>query len=186
MQANGERGGALRRMRLLRGMKQSHLAECLGVTQSTVSRWESGSLPLPDVQWRLARRALAPLVASVEEAVLVRLVEQSRSRVHLICDRTHRLIAASPARCENWRIPYGRLKGQPMLPYASPEILKAESTLAGLGWHEGRVPRLVVATGPNARGDVPILPGRVLWERVGLGDGAAGRLVTTLEGAPAA
>jgi transcriptional regulator with XRE-family HTH domain len=39
-------GKALKRMRQVRGIKQVHLAELMGVTQSTISRWERGTLPL--------------------------------------------------------------------------------------------------------------------------------------------
>ncbi|RYY47550.1 MAG: XRE family transcriptional regulator, partial [Sphingomonadales bacterium] len=37
-------GPALRRWRMLRRVKQAHAAELFGVAQSTVSRWECGSL----------------------------------------------------------------------------------------------------------------------------------------------
>ncbi|WP_371350758.1 helix-turn-helix domain-containing protein, partial [Salmonella sp. M265] len=39
-------GPALRRWRLLHRVKQTHAAELLGVAQSTISRWESGTQAL--------------------------------------------------------------------------------------------------------------------------------------------
>jgi transcriptional regulator with XRE-family HTH domain len=45
-----DQGRRLRRMRLLRHIKQSHLGELMGVDQATVSRWERGILELSETQ----------------------------------------------------------------------------------------------------------------------------------------
>jgi transcriptional regulator with XRE-family HTH domain len=176
------RGRALRRMRLLRQMKQSHLAELMGVDQATVSRWERGILAMSEAQRTAAHRLLAgpgPF-GSTQDAALRRLVESSTHKVHLVCDQTHCLLAASPARQAEWRIDLSELLGKSLLVYASPEILAADAALDDLGWHEGRLCSLEVDTGPNSSAELAILPGRTLWERVLLGDGTAGRLVTTI------
>ena len=172
-------GRALRRMRLLRNMKQSHLAEFMGVNQATVSRWECGLLAMSEAQEASVRRLLA-VSTSAQDAALKRLVESSTLKVHLVCDRTHQLLAVSPARRAEWRLEASELLGKSLLVYASPEILLAEAKLGELGWQEGQVPSLTVDTGPNADPAVPIRPGRMLWERIVLADGTAGRLVTTL------
>jgi len=171
-------GPAMRRMRRLRGMKQAHLAELLGVAQTTVSRWERGLLPLPAATGAVLERLLAP--ASGQDAALRRLVESSAAPVHLICDRTHRLLAASRPRQAEWRGGAGEFLGHSLLPYASAEILAAEAGLEDLGWHEGVLASLALETGANDDPVLPIRPGRVLWERIPLADGTAGRLVTTL------
>ena len=44
-------GLALRQMRLLRGIKQAHFAQLMGVSQATVSRWERGKR-IPGPYWR--------------------------------------------------------------------------------------------------------------------------------------
>lgn len=173
-------GRALRRMRALRGMKQSHLAELLGVTQSTVSRWERGALAMSTSQEAAARRLLRSDCDPARDAALKRLVENSTLPVHLICDRTHRLLAASQERRAAWRTDPGSLFGRSMLVYASSEILAAEARLEALGWHDGALSRLAFDTGANDDPSVPIRPGRVLWERIALADGTTGRLVTTL------
>jgi len=172
-------GTALRRMRLLNGIKQAHLGEVLGVTQTTVSRWERGLQPLPAAKRAAVERLLAP--SSAQDAALRRLVESSAARVHLICDRTHRLLAASRPRQAEWPAGAGAFLGRPLLPYASNEILAAEARLGDLGWHEGRLASLALETGANGDPDLPIRTGRVLWERIPLAGGSAGRLVTSLD-----
>ena len=175
-----ELGHALRRMRLLQGMKQSHLAELLGVTQATVSRWENGILTLTAIQQGEVLRLLAARSDPTQDAALKRLVESSMRKVHLICDRTHRLLAVSPARQAEWQVDSADFLGKSLFVYASPEIRVAESSLHRLGWHEGLLSSLTVETGPNADPGLRILPGRMLWERVILSDGTAGRLVTAI------
>ncbi|WP_026619540.1 transcriptional regulator with XRE-family HTH domain [Ensifer sp. WSM1721] len=169
-------GRRLKRLRLFACMKQSHVAELLQVTQATVSRWEAGVLTPSESQQRALEHVFAKM-PSTADAALKRLVETSTARVHLICDHSHRLLAASSSRRSEWR---RDLLGAPMFRYASEEIQKAEGDLDELGWHDGRVASLVVETGPNGRADVPIVAGRVLWERIPLADGTTGRLVTTL------
>jgi transcriptional regulator with XRE-family HTH domain len=172
-------GRALRRLRQLRGMKQSHLAELLGVTQSTVSRWERGDLEMSAAQRLAVQRLLEARPDPAQDAALKRLVETSMQKVHLVCDRTHRLLAVSPSRLADWRRPVAELLGTSMLVYATPEILAAEASLDAQGWYEDRRGSLRIATGTNA--ELPIRPGTALWERIPLADGGAGRLVTALD-----
>lgn len=167
----------LKRLRLLRGMKQSHLAELLNVAQATVSRWEAGLLKPSERQQAALERLFAEFAPSAADAALKRLVETSFARLHLICDHSHRLLAVSPLRRSEWR---REMLGTPMFRYASEEIRRAESALESLGWYESGTASLVVETGPNGRDDVPIAAGQVLWERIPLADGAMARLVTTL------
>ena len=167
-------------MRLLRDMKQSHLAHLIGVTQATVSRWERGLLILSEAQQAAAQRLLVAPPDPAQDAALKRLVQSSFRGVHLICDRTHRLLAASRVRQAEWRANPAEFLGRSLLGYASPEIRAAEARLGELGWHEGRLSHFIVDTGPNGHPIVPIRSGRVLWERIMLADGIAGRLVTTI------
>jgi transcriptional regulator with XRE-family HTH domain len=172
-------GPALRRLRRLRGMKQSHAAELLGVSQATVSRWERGELaPTPEAAAAIRRLTAASVTA---DAALKRLVEGAAGAVHLICDESHVLLAASPARTARWR---ADLQGRSLWRFASAEIACAERRLPDLGWRTGDCDALTFATGPNAAADVPIAPGLVLWERLHLADGRPVRLVSTLDAAP--
>lgn len=175
----------LRHLRRLAGMKQSHLADLMGVTQPTISRWENGSLPLTVEQARALQAIFAARPDPAQDAALKRLIETSTSPVHLVCDRTHRLLAASPARAADWRVDLADYLGRSMLVYASEEILAAEARLKDLGWHDGLVGSLAFDTGANGDPDIPIRPGPMLWERVRLSDGSAGRLATSFYGRPA-
>lgn len=171
------RPAELRRLRLGRAIKQEYLAALMQVSQSTVSRWERGRLRPSKAQARQLWRLLGVIPG---DAALRRLVETSARPVHLICDHTHRLLAASPARERAWRVSARELEGRSLWGYASEAIVDAETRLEAAGWHESPPPAVWFHTGPNRDRTVPIASGRVLWERLCLADGAAVRLVTSL------
>ncbi len=175
-------GRSLRRWRMLRRIKQQHAGELMGVSQATVSRWENGQLaPDPDEQRRL-RRLMQARLDSAADRELARLVEYSRRPVHLVCDFTHRLLALSPARERQCRLPRSALLGRSLWPYASAEIVAAEGRLAALDWYGPAAPELEIVTGANPAGAaVEIVPGRCRWVRFQLGDGSCVRLVETLD-----
>jgi transcriptional regulator with XRE-family HTH domain len=173
-------GLSLRRVRRLRGMKQSHAAELLGVSQATVSRWENGAqAPAGDALTALERLLAEPVAA---DAALRRLVEGAAGPVHLICDATHVLLAASPARAAGWRASVADLFGRTLRPFASPEIADTERKLEALKWP---LAAICFWTGANADPDVPIRPGLTLWEPIRLADGRLARLVSTVAEPPA-
>ena len=175
-----EYGRALRRWRRLRGVKQSHAAELLGVTQATLSRWERGYHRIPDPAIaRLSRLLSAPLDSSAD-AGLRRLVESSALPVHLICDLSHRLLAASPARLAEWTADAGELRGVSLWRFATDEIRAAEGRLGELGWYDDGAAQLRFWTGANDSPIVTIDPGILVWERLQLSDGTLARLVTSL------
>ena len=177
---------ALRRWRRLRGIKQSHAAELFGVTQATLSRWERGQLRIPDSATRELSRLLGAPLDSAADAGLRRLVESSSLPVHLICDLSHCLLAASPARLASWSASAGELRGQSLWRFATEEIRAAENRLGELGWYDEGIPQLRFWTGANGNPLVPIEPGILLWERLQLSDGTLARLVTSLPYAPQA
>jgi transcriptional regulator with XRE-family HTH domain len=170
----------LRLVRRHRGIKQAHAAELLKVTQPTVSRIERGEL----IPAGALRRRLLDLVSArihpARDAALRRLVEGSANPVHLVCDLTHRLLAASaPRECE-WRRTAGELRGRPLWRYASEAIRTAEARLPDLGWGErDGAHALTFVTGANGLDELPIVPGLQVWERILLSDGAPARLVTS-------
>jgi transcriptional regulator with XRE-family HTH domain len=175
-----ELGRALRRWRRLRGVKQSHAAELFGVTQATLSRWERGYHRLPDAASRRLAKLLAAPLNSTADAGLRRLVESSALPVHLICDLTHRLLAASPSRFTEWTTDAGALRGLSLWRFATDEIQQAESRLGNLGWYDDGAPSLRLWTSDNHDPLVRIVPGILVWERLTLSDGTLARLVTTV------
>lgn len=175
-----EYGRALRRWRRLRGVKQSHAAELFGVTQATLSRWERGYHRLPDVAARRLTRLLAAPLDSASDAGLRRLVESSALPVHLICDLTHRLLAASPARFTEWTAAASELRGTSLWRFATNEIQQAESRLGDVGWYDEGTTELRFWTSDNHDPMVRIVPGILVWERLTLSDGTLARLVTTV------
>jgi transcriptional regulator with XRE-family HTH domain len=171
---------ALRRFRRLNGVKQSHIAEMLDVTQATVSRWESGAHePEPDHRDRILSM-IAARAGNDADAALKRLIETSILPVHLVCDATHRLLAASPLRTAMWGQKADAFLGQSLWRFASPEIVEAEESLATRGWYERPFQRLRFSTGHNGSDLVPVLPSVMQWESIPLADGLIGRITTTL------
>jgi transcriptional regulator with XRE-family HTH domain len=174
-----EFGRTLRRWRRLRGVKQSHAAELFGVTQATLSRWERGRHRLPEAAARKLSRLLAAPLDSAADAGLRRLVESSALPVHLICDLSHRLLAASPARVAEWRTDAADLRGVSLWRFATDEIRDAEGRLGDLGWYDEGAAHLRFWTGGNDDPMVAIAPGILIWERLQLSDGTLARLVTS-------
>ncbi|MBO9557377.1 MAG: helix-turn-helix transcriptional regulator [Caulobacter sp.] len=172
-------GRSLRAWRTARRVKQAHAAEILGVSQATVSRWESGGLaPSPREAARLTDLLIARPASDADHALLD-LVETSTEPAHLICDLSHRLLAASPARSREWSLPKEDLLGMSLWRYASQAIVAAEAGLGDMGWYEPLGAALTVETGANDSNEVPIRPGRMNWTRLRLSDGRFARLVRT-------
>ena len=173
-------GRSLRQWRALRRVKQNHAAELLHVSQAMVSRWEAGTqVPTIDEQ-ALLRRLMAARLDSAADHALARLVASSAGTAHLVCDLTHRLLAASPQRSRDWGPRTPELIGVSLWPYATPEIAAAEQALSEHGWFEPDPPAIEVATGANDSPIVPIRQGRMRWTRFQLSDGAFVRLAETI------
>lgn len=176
-----EFGPVLRRMRAVRRLKQQAVAELAGVTQTTVSRWEGGQIEPDAAQVRRLMRLLGPSQSLAADHGVRRLVETSPLRVHLVCDITHRLLAASPSREAEWCTSARDWEGRSLYRFATEEIRAAEALLDGCGWFSGQVPGAFFWTEAGAPGTaIRIQQGYCLWERLSLNDGSPVRLVTTL------
>lgn len=173
-------GNALRRWRALRRVKQAHAAEWFGVAQSTLSRWEAGTLPITGDALVRLESLLSARLDSATDSALQRLVTYDTRAVHLVCDVTHRLLACSAARAAEFSSPLSMLMGVSLWPFATQEIVLREASLRDAGWHDGQAPSLEFDTGSNDSVEVPIRASRCRWTRLTLSDGTVARLVETL------
>lgn len=168
---------ALRRWRALNRIKQSALAEELGVSQSTVSRWEN--LILAPEPWQ-ARRLTALLTArpnASSDWALIDLVRGAPTPMHLICDLTHRFIAASSGRMARWRVGADELAGTSLWRFATQGIMAGESGLAARGWYEPIAGEVIVSTERASFPELTIPAGTMRYTRIPLADGGFARLV---------
>jgi transcriptional regulator with XRE-family HTH domain len=161
-------------------MKQAHAADLLGVTQPTVSRIERGELePTGALRVRLLDFASARLDTR-RDAALRRLVEAAAEPLHVVCDLTHRLLATSRAREEEWGCSAAELRGSSLWQHATDEIRAAEARLPSLGWGErDGAYALTFATEAKESAALRIAAGVLVWERILLADGSPARLVVT-------
>jgi transcriptional regulator with XRE-family HTH domain len=175
-------GPTLRRWRLLHRVKQAHAAALFGVAQSTISRWEAGRLAMEPAERAKVEGVVSARLDSAADRVLATLVSESPRAVHLICDLTHRLLACSSTRANEFGVPTHQLIGQSLLCYATAEINVQENALANRGWFDGPVPTPIeFDTGANSSRIVPIWASRCRWTRLMLSDGTPARLVETIK-----
>lgn len=172
-------GPALRRWRALNRVKQSAVADELGISQTTISRWESrAKVPEPREARRLTQLLTARPTASSDLA-LIELVRAAPTPMHLICDLTHRLIAASPGRLSRWRVSADELVGTSLWRFATQGIRDGESALETSGWYEPLAADVMVRTERIDFPELTILAGEIRYTRMPLADGGFARLVRT-------
>jgi transcriptional regulator with XRE-family HTH domain len=170
----------LRRYRTVRGIKQAHLAQLVRVSQSTISKWESGAaVPSADQHGQVIE-LLAAQPSAVANTWLARLVETSRDRVHAICDLTHKLLVASPTRYQEWCREPSEMFHRPLLDDVVGGIVEAERRLIQCEHSMPFDEPVVITTAGQTGGRYRVIPGLVLWERLQLTDGAWVRLVTSV------
>lgn len=170
-------GRSLRRWRRANDVKQSTIAEAMGVSQTTVSRWEAGrSHPTRREQQRLSQLIGARPTSAADRALLD-LVTKAAEPVHLVCDLSHRLLAASPGRLATWRKGVSELRGISLWFAASEGIAEAERRLPDLGWYENPTAELAFETEFHDCSTLWIEAGVIVWTRIPLSDGTMARLV---------
>lgn len=170
-------GPSLRRWRVLNRVKQEALARELGVSQTRVSRWESGQ-SRPDGRHLLKiTQLLRARPQTAADWALVDLVSRSGDPVHLVCDLTHRLLAMSPAREAEWHAPVSEFLNLPLWRFASEGIRRAEHGLADHGWYEPDSPDMLYRTERVDYPEMTIPESCIRISRLPLSDGSFARLV---------
>ncbi|MBO6676200.1 MAG: helix-turn-helix transcriptional regulator [Rhizobiales bacterium] len=161
------------------GLKQEALATALDVSQTSISRWESGA-HVPETQ--IQHDALACLAsARTNDAALKRLVESASLCVHLVDEASHVCLAYSKRRAKDWNSTDRGLLGMSLWRFATEEIRLAESQLEDHGWWNDVVPMpKTVMTSEAVFPEIKISEGGMLWERIYLADGTPARLVTAI------
>ncbi|MEL7529037.1 MAG: helix-turn-helix transcriptional regulator [Pseudomonadota bacterium] len=170
-------GPSLRRWRVLNRVKQQALARDLGVSQSRISRWESGQAEPDAFERQKITTLLRARPETASDRALLDLVTQAATPVHLVCDLTHRLLAASPARTKDWRVATADLIGTPLWRFASEGIRVAENSLEDSGWFEPLGPDIVYLTERAEFAELTIPESRIRISRLALSDGRFARLV---------
>jgi len=170
-------GPSLRRWRVLNRIKQEGLARELGVSQTRVSRWESGQATPEGRHLLEITRMLRARPETASDRALVDLVSGSGAPVHLVCDLTHRLLAMSPARTREWRAPVSEFLNRPLWRFASEGIRAAEARLAERGWYEPDSPDILFQTERADFPEMTIPESRIRISRLPLADGSFARLV---------
>jgi transcriptional regulator with XRE-family HTH domain len=174
---NSSLGPSLRRWRVLNRVKQEALARDLGVSQSKISRWESGSAQPKGADQLKILKLLRARPESSADRTLLELVTCSSEPVHLVCDLTHRLLAVSPARATNWHVPTADLMNRPLWRFASEGIREMEGRLAEHRWFEPLSPDILFHTEDAHFPELTILQGKIRISRLSLSDGSYARLV---------
>lgn len=170
----------LRRARRARGIKQAHLAELVGVSQSTLSKWESGWAAISEEHYKRLFKILGTAAIGDSDRWLLRLVRHSARQVHLMRESDHRLLAASHLRICEWKREYSDVASGPLSRDLPSDIAAAEQRLNEIDTETRWCVPAVLHVDGREQGVYEIERGLLLWEWVTLSDGELARLVTNI------
>jgi hypothetical protein len=112
-----------------------------------------------DQRTRVEALVGAQLTSSADMA-LARLVEHDPQGAHLICDRSHKLLALSATRRAEFGSVADAIIGQSLWRFATEDLARSENTLPSFGWHDlAAPPAVIIETGSNGSQLVPIKAG---------------------------
>ncbi len=171
---------SLRRIRQVRGIKQGHVAQLMGVSQATMSKWETGILRPSPEQCVKFQQIFAARLCPIHDGWVKRFVENSAGSAHLICHFTHNLLAASKTRYREWGQIPSSMYERPLLDDAPDDIQVAEDTLLKNIETTGLMRPFAINTNGRKGGRYSVHPSLVLWETFQLSDGSWVRLVSNM------
>lgn len=169
-------GAQLRRFRRLRALKQSALAEMVGVDQATVSRWESGRQS-PDLGTQQRLRDLMRRIEPHQEVLLKHWIDTSVGYT-VLCDENRIIRAASPSYCSIHGVSPSDVLGRSSLPVFTAELERALWQAMDQGFFEGEVASVrVVGRWNTHSGRQRGVGGIAVWTPVPLADGQIWRRI---------
>lgn len=162
-------GQVVRDFRRLHAIKQTALAEMLGVDQATISRWERGQ-QTPESRARLELRALVhDLQAS--ESRLKSMVKNAATQ-SLLAKRDGIILVGSASYCAAHRVPQDEIVGRSHAPMFNEEAVRLNNIVNERGFFDGDLASVTLVARCNTlsrhRLNVPV---RVVWTPVRIGDG---------------
>lgn len=173
-------GAQIKRIRVLREMKQCTLSSLFGVSQSTVSKWENDTLEISNPHLEKLINLCTASIDSQLDQWICRLVENSKVPVHLMCEVSHVPLVASDKRIEEWGCELSDLLGRPLSTDLPNDIVTAEIQYREAIFNDPNLSTYHVETIGRQYGDYRINPAKMVWERVRLSGGEWARLVTNV------
>jgi transcriptional regulator with XRE-family HTH domain len=137
----------LRRFRRLRALKQTALAEMLGVDQATVSRWESGR-QAPDLGMQRRLRSLMQHAGPRQEVLLKHWINTAIGYTSL-SDENRVVVAASPSFCDFQRIDANEIVGMSLIPAFTEELEQLWGIAVERGFLEGDIASVTTVSRAN-------------------------------------
>jgi transcriptional regulator with XRE-family HTH domain len=162
-------GAEIRRFRRLRAVKQTSLAEMLGVDQATVSRWEANRQE-PDLGMQRRLRALIQGTGARDEALLRHWVESAVGETALL-DASRTLVAASATFLARHGLAVPPPAGLSTIAMFSEELDRAWWYAVERGFFEGEVASVGVVGRVHLLSGSGTLMSRSAWVPVVLNDG---------------
>jgi DNA-binding XRE family transcriptional regulator len=179
----------LRRFRRLRAIKQTALAEMLGVDQATISRWESGR-QIPDLGIQRRLRALMHGAGSRDEVLIGHWVSAAVGNTVLV-DAARLMRAASMEFRQLHGLGGADLAGRTAAPLFSEEMEALWWQVVERGFFEGELASVTIVSRFHLlSGGQRDLPGQALWTPIHLSSGEVlqridGRVLEEAEFGPA-
>jgi transcriptional regulator with XRE-family HTH domain len=173
-------GPQIRRFRRFRALKQSALAEMIGVDQATVSRWESGR-QVPDLGMQRRLRDMIRTPDSREEELLKHSINAGLGYT-VLCDENRIIRAVSRSFCDAHQISQNDAIGKSSEPVFTPEVDRLHHISVEQGFFDGDVASIVIVGRYHALGGAwRNRCGIVSWTPVPLTDGRILRRVDRIQ-----